>query len=48
MSNPREKRVTIHHPELRAEKTVRQRQADVLATSGWKSGPLPKTKTDKE
>jgi hypothetical protein len=48
MPNPREKLVTIHHPKLRAEQTVRQRQADVLAASGWKAGSLSKTKTDKE
>lgn len=43
MTHSRTKRVTVHHPGIRAEKVVRQHQADVLAKSGWKSGPLPKS-----
>lgn len=41
--------VTIHHPDLKVETTVRRHQAEVLADSGWKPGELKsKAETTKE
>lgn len=33
----RNPKVTVRHPKLKKEVVVRQRQADVLAKSGWQA-----------
>jgi hypothetical protein len=45
-SQTRNDLVSVHHPDLAVQKTVRRHKAEVLALSGWKPGELPKSKAE--